>query len=268
MPVSNNMGSTILQTILDTKAEEIVVGRNWISYEDLKAHCADMPPVRGFGKNLRKHTQQGVAVIAEIKKASPSAGIIRADFTPGEIAASYQAGGATCLSVLTDVQYFQGHRDHLEQARDACTLPLLRKDFIIDPWQVLESRALGADCILLIVAALTQTQLQDLYGLAIEAGLDVLAEVHNEDELESALLLEDALIGVNNRNLHNFETDLATSVRLSGLLPDGRLMVSESGIRDRADVQRLHGAGIHAFLVGEAFMRADDPGQALKNLFF
>jgi len=268
MPVSNNMGPTILQTILDTKAEEIVVGRNWISYEDLKAHCADMPPVRGFGKNLRKHTQQGVAVIAEIKKASPSAGVIRADFTPGEIAASYQAGGATCLSVLTDVQYFQGHRDHLEQARDACTLPLLRKDFIIDPWQVLESRALGADCMLLIVAALTQTQLQDLYGLAIEAGLDVLAEVHNEDELESALLLEDALIGVNNRNLHNFETDLATSVRLSGLLPDGRLMVSESGIRDQADVQRLHGAGIHAFLVGEAFMRADDPGQALKNLFF
>ena len=257
-----------MQTILATKAEEIVVGRNWISYEDLKTYCADMPPVRGFGKNLRKHAQQGVAVIAEIKKASPSAGVIRADFVPVEIAAAYQAGGAACVSVLTDVQYFQGHRDHLEQVRDACTLPLLRKDFIIDPWQVLESRALGADCMLLIVAALTQTQLQDLYGLAIQTGLDVLAEVHNEDELQSALLLEDALIGVNNRNLHSFETDLATSVRLSGLLPDGRLMVSESGICDRADVQRLQGAGIQAFLVGEAFMRADDPGQALKNLFF
>ncbi len=259
---------TILQKILDTKALEVEAGRAWISSEELAVRCTDMPPVRGFRKSLEAHAHQDVAVIAEIKKASPSAGIIRADFRPDGIAVSCQAGGAACLSVLTDAPYFQGHRDHLAQARDACSLPVLRKDFIIDPWQVLESRALGADCMLLIVAALEPAQLQDLAGLALEWGLDVLVEVHNEDELESALSLEAALIGVNNRNLHNFATDLTTSERLFSMLPPGRLMISESGIRDRSDVQRLRGAGIHAFLVGEALMREDDPGQALKRLFF
>jgi indole-3-glycerol phosphate synthase len=217
---------------------------------------------------LQQRVQQGNAVIAEVKKASPSAGVIRSDFRPAEIAASYATGGAACLSVLTDETYFQGHRDYLAEARAACLLPALRKDFIIDPWQVAESRCLGADCILLIVAALVPSQLEDLYGEAVEFGLDVLVEVHDEAELEVALELDDhCLLGVNNRNLHDFTTDLGTSERLKRMLPAERLLVTESGIRERADVERMRAAGIHAFLVGEAFMREDDPGLALKALF-
>jgi indole-3-glycerol phosphate synthase len=207
-------------------------------------------------------------VIAEVKKASPSAGIIRADFRPSDIASSYQQGGAACLSVLTDVDYFKGSDDYLRQARDACDLPVLRKDFMVDPWQIQESRMLGADCILLIVAALDRALLLELDLLAAELGLDVLVEVHDENELEAALATTARLIGVNNRDLHTFTTDLATSERLRPLVPADRLMVTESGIHTSQDVARMHAAGIHAFLVGEAFMRRPDPGQALHSLFF
>jgi indole-3-glycerol phosphate synthase len=207
-------------------------------------------------------------VIAEVKKASPSAGIIRADFRPSDIASSYQQGGAACLSVLTDVDYFKGSDDYLRQARDACDLPVLRKDFMVDPWQIQESRMLGADCILLIVAALDRALLLELDLLAAELGLDVLVEVHDENELEAALATTARLIGVNNRDLHTFTTDLATSERLRPLVPADRLMVTESGIHTSQDVARMHAAGIHTFLVGEAFMRRPDPGQALHSLFF
>jgi indole-3-glycerol phosphate synthase len=258
---------SVLKEILQTKREEIAAGKRWVSGDELRARAADEPPTRGFAAALEARTQAGSAVIGEIKKASPSAGVIRADFRPAEIAASYEAGGATCLSVLTDEPYFQGHRDYLAEARDACALPVLRKDFIIDPWQVAESRCLGADCILLIVAALSDGQMQDLFGEAGEYGLDVLIEVHDEDELGRALELDGGLLGVNNRNLHDFSTDLATSERLKAQLPADRLLVTESGIRTRADVERMHAAGIRAFLVGEAFMREPDPGAALKELF-
>ena len=207
-------------------------------------------------------------MIAEVKKASPSAGVIRPDFQPAAIAESYEAGGAACLSVLTDERYFQGHRDYLAEARDACALPVLRKDFIVDSWQVLESRALGADCILLIVAALDDGPLRDLHGHARELGLDVLVEVHDEAELGRALAIDAQLVGVNNRDLHRFATDLGTSERLRPLVPAERTLVAESGIHTRADVARLQRAGINAFLVGEAFMRAKDPGAALRELFF
>lgn len=259
---------SVLQKILATKREEIEAGQRHVSAAELRSRCGDAPPPRGFGKKLRERAEQGSAVIAEVKKASPSAGVIRADFRPGEIAASYEAGGAACLSVLTDAPYFQGHRDYLAEARSACSLPALRKDFIIDPWQLLESRCLDADCLLLIVAALAPAQLQDLHGQARELGLDVLVEVHDEHELEVALELgEDCLLGVNNRNLHDFTTDLGTSERLKAMLPPDRLLITESGIKQRADVERMHAAGIHAFLVGEAFMREEDPGAALRALF-
>jgi indole-3-glycerol phosphate synthase len=259
---------SILSEILAAKSREIEAGREWVALEELKTASAGKPPQRGFRKNLQEQASRGPAVIAEIKKASPSAGVIREDFRPAEIAASYESGGASCLSVLTDEIYFQGHRDFLKQARDACSLPVLRKDFIIDPWQVYETRCLGADCILLIVAALDKVRLLELHGLSRDIGLDVLVEVHNEDELFIALELDDALIGVNNRNLHTFETDLATSEQLRTMIPGNTLLVTESGIRNRADVSRMLEAGISAFLVGEAFMREQDPGLALKELFF
>ena len=259
---------SILAKILATKAQEIEIGKDWVSQKKLKAACADQPEVRGFASSLEAAAVNGPAVIAEIKKASPSAGVIREDFDVAGIAASYEAGGAVCLSVLTDEIYFQGHRNYPQQARDACGLPILRKDFIIDPWQVYETRCLGADCMLLIVAALEASQLQDLFGLAIGIGLDVLVEVHDEEELETALGLDKALLGVNNRDLHRFETDLGTTERLKQLLPADRLLVTESGIRSREDVARMRAVDINAFLVGEAFMREDDPGKALKRLFF
>jgi len=258
--------TSVLEKILASKRAEVKAGREWVSEQELRAKCADLPPSRGFIRRLEEVAATGPAVIAEIKKASPSKGVIRPDFDPAAIAASYEAGGAACLSVLTDEPYFQGHRDHLQQARAACALPVLRKDFIIDSWQVPESRCLGADCILLIVAALEPSQLQDLHDRALGLGLDVLVEVHDEAELESALVLEGALIGVNNRSLHTFETDLSVSERLRRRLPSERLLVAESGIATRADVARLRAAGIQAFLVGEALMRAPDPGAALKLL--
>ena len=259
--------SDILQKILATKAAEVAAGRHVCALPELVAQAADMPPPRGFTRRIHAIVAQGAAVIAEVKKASPSAGVIRADFHPDAIARSYQAGGAACLSVLTDTPWFQGAKEYLQQARNACDLPVLRKDFIIDPWQVHESRVMGADCILLIVAALGFDQLLELDGLAREIGLDVLVEVHDEQELESALATGAALVGVNNRNLRTFSTDLETSRRLRGSIPDSRIMVTESGINRREDVQSMLAANVRAFLVGEACMRAEHPGKALEDLF-
>ena len=258
---------SILAKILETKSAEVAERSRRRSLDAVKAEAADQPPARGFAQALRTSAATGPAVIAEVKRASPSAGLIREDFRPAEIAARYQWAGAACLSVLTDEDYFQGSDRFLVEARNACTLPVLRKDFTIDPWQVYESRALGADCILLIVAALEPRQLQDLHALAREAGLEVLVEVHDEEELEQALACEPELVGVNNRDLHRFVTDLATSERLRPLIPKEKIMVTESGIRSPAHVRRLLRAGVDAFLVGEAFMREADPGLALRELF-
>ncbi len=259
--------SDILQRILATKREEISAGKAQRSSAELLARAADVPLPRGFVQRVQSLAKLGPAVIAEVKKASPSAGVIRANFDPADIARSYEAGGAACLSVLTDQQYFQGSAEYLQQARAACSLPVLRKDFIIDEWQLLEARVMGADCILLIASALSLKQLQTLEGQARELQLDVLLEVHDEAELEMALQTQAQLIGVNNRNLKTFVTDLAASERIRPLIPANRLMVTESGIHSRADVERLQKHGIQAFLVGEAFMRADEPGQALQALF-
>ena len=259
---------SILQRILQRKSEEIAAGRSVFSSSDLLAMAKECPQTRGFESGLKQALAKGPAVIAEIKKASPSAGVIRADFQPDAIAMSYESAGAACLSVLTDRDYFQGDAKYLQQARGACRLPVLRKDFIIDPWQVLESRVMGADCILLIVAALGQTVLKDLLGLAKESGMDVLVEVHDEAEMERALCLDHDLIGVNNRNLNTFETSLATSERLKEMLNKDQVLVTESGIKTAEDVKRMQDSGINTFLVGEAFMREVDPGHALKRMFF
>ena len=259
---------SILRKILQTKAEEVEARSSVHDLAEVTARAQDLPPARGFTARVAALAADGPAVIAEVKKASPSAGVIRPDFRPAEIAAAYEAAGAACLSVLTDQQYFQGSDDYLVQARQACSLPVLRKDFLVDPWQVQESRMIGADCVLLIVAALSRGQLQELEGMCREAGLDVLVEVHNEEELEDALSTGAQLLGVNNRDLHTFTTDLAASERLKPMMPAGVTMVTESGIHTRADVSRMQRADINAFLVGEAFMRAGDPGEALRELFF
>jgi indole-3-glycerol phosphate synthase len=259
--------SDILRKIIATKAEEVAAGMAGTGTDEMAAMAADMPPARAFVHRIRTVMSTGPAVIAEIKKASPSAGIIRKNFQPDQIAVSYESAGAACLSVLTDADYFKGANEYLQQARKACSLPALRKDFLLDPWQVYESRVLGADCILLIVAALERAQLLDLDGLAREIGLDVLVEVHNENELDDALATGASLIGVNNRDLHTFTTNLAVSEHLRPMIPDDRIMVTESGIHRRGDVERMGRCGIHAFLVGEAFMRREDPGGALRSLF-
>jgi len=218
---------------------------------------------------IRKRLDGGEpAVIAEIKKASPSKGVIRPDFDPAAIAKSYEAGGAACLSVLTDVDFFQGADEYLVQARTACALPVLRKDFIVDPYQVVEARAIGADCILLIAAALDDTRMQELAGTAQELGLDVLVEVHDGEELERALRLELPLVGINNRDLRTFETRLETTLELLDAIPGDRIVVTESGIHTPDDVARMREHGVHAFLVGETFMRAEQPGERLAELFF
>jgi len=260
--------SSILTKILATKAGEVAERSRRRGLQSIAALAAEQPPTRGFARQLATRAAAGPAVIAEIKKASPSAGLIREDFRPAAIAARYEWAGAACLSVLTDESYFQGSDRYLAEARAACALPVLRKDFTIDPWQVHESRALGADCILLIVAALEPDRLQELHGLAREIGLDVLVEVHDEEELQQALACDAGLIGVNNRDLHRFTTDLGTSERLRPLIPKEKTMVTESGIGRPADVERLRRAGVDAFLVGEAFMRVPDPGLALRELFF
>lgn len=259
---------SILQKILLTKAEEIQARCEQLSLRELSARVADLPSTRGFAQALEQAMKTGPGVIAEVKKASPSKGVIREDFRPAEIAKSYAEGGAACLSVLTDEQYFQGADAYLKEARAACGLPVLRKDFVIDVWQLYEARYLGADCVLLIVAALGDGSLQELSALALELGMDVLVEVHNEDELERALTTAAPVVGVNNRDLHTFSTDLGTSERLRPHVPEERLFVTESGIHTPAHIQRMNTADIHGFLVGEAFMRADDPGAELRRLFF
>ena len=261
--------SDILTTILARKADEIAERSARVSLADLRARVADAPPTRGFADALNAMIAQGdPAVIAEVKKASPSKGVIRPDFRPADIAVSYEFGGAVCLSVLTDVDFFQGADDYLRQARDACTLPVLRKDFTVDPYQVYEARALGADCILLIVAALDDGQLVDLSGLAMQLGMDVLVEVHDIDELERALQVPVPLVGINNRNLRTFEVSLDTTLAMKDAVPKDRLLVTESGIVVPEDVATMRDAGVNAFLVGETFMRAEEPGEALRQLFF
>ena len=261
-------GGDILARILAAKAKEIAVAQAAKPLAALRDEARAAPPVRAFAGALRSRIAAGVAaVIAEIKKASPSRGVLRPIFDPAAIARRYQAGGATCLSVLTDREYFQGAPEHLVAARGACSLPVLRKDFVLDEYQVVESRALGADCILLIVAALDDARLTALEASAHELGMDVLAEVHDAAELDRALCLATPLIGINNRNLRTFDVALETTLELLSRIPGERLVVTESGILAPADVTRMRGAGVHAFLVGEAFMRAADPGAALRALF-
>ena len=258
----------ILQRILARKADEIAERSARTTLDKLRSRCADASPPRGFVDALRTKIGAGqAAVIAEVKKASPSQGVIRANFDPATIARSYEAGGAACLSVLTDIDFFQGADAYLRAARDACTLPVLRKDFTVDAYQVYEARVLGADCILLIVAALDDATLVGLSELAHKLGMDVLVEAHDEAELTRALTTPARLIGINNRNLRTFQTSLDTTLNLRDRVPADRLLVTESGIHSRADVQRMRGADIHAFLVGEAFMRAHDPGAELRRLF-
>jgi indole-3-glycerol phosphate synthase len=223
---------------------------------------------RGFAKAMQAKLNQGLpAVIAEAKKASPSKGVIREDFNPAAIAVSYQAGGAACMSVLTDADFFQGHEDYLQQARAACKLPVIRKDFIVDPYQVYESRAIGADCILLIVACLEDQQMQDLAKLAEDLGMDVLVESHDAQELARALKLSTPLVGINNRNLHTFDLTLQTTFDLLAMMPEDRMVITESGIHTPADVMLMQNKNVNAFLVGESFMRASDPGEKLAELF-
>ena len=259
----------ILRNILQYKAEYVEQCKQTIAPADIKAMAADTGPARGFTYHLLNKIEQGdPAVIAEIKKASPSRGVIREDFDPAAIAKSYASAGACCLSVLTDIEYFKGCDDYLQQAKSVCDLPILRKDFMLDSYQVYEAKAIGADCILIIVAANSDLQMQELVGVANEVGLDVLVEVHNREELERGLMLRTPLIGINNRNLHTFETTLDTTI---GLLTDvfhDRTVVTESGIHSIEDIQLMRKNNVNAFLVGEAFMKAEDPGSELKKLFF
>lgn len=260
--------SDILNRILARKAEEIEQRSRVRPLAEMRARALQQPPTRGFIEAIRrKHAASEAAVIAEVKKASPSKGLIRKDFNPAQIAASYEAGGAACLSVLTDVDFFQGSNLFLGEARAACSLPVLRKDFTIDPYQVYEARVIGADCILLIVAALEDGPMVEMANLAMELGMDVLVEVHDIDELERALQTDCELIGVNNRNLRSFEVSLDTTLALKDAVPRDRTLVTESGIATRADVARMREAGVETFLIGESFMREPDPGAALRRLF-
>jgi indole-3-glycerol phosphate synthase len=260
--------SDILQRIVAVKRDEIAAAQARRSLAAMRAAAAEQGAVRGFEAALRRRTESGqAAVIAEIKKASPSKGVLREHFVPTDIAASYARHGAACLSVLTDEQFFQGSAAALQQARAACELPVLRKDFIVDEYQVHEARAMGADCILLIVACLADEQMRALESCAHGYGMSVLVEVHDDAELERALRLDTRLIGVNNRNLRTFEVSLDTTLSLLPAVPADRVLVTESGIASAADVQRMRAGGVHTFLVGEAFMRADDPGHALAQLF-
>jgi indole-3-glycerol phosphate synthase len=258
----------ILNRILERKQQEIESRQRQTPLAELERRAGQASAPRGFAAALASRAARGeAAVIAEIKKASPSKGVIREDFDPVEIARSYEAGGASCLSVLTDRDFFQGQEDFLVAAREACALPVIRKDFIVDPYQLAESRAIGADCILLIVAALDDERLAQLYSGAGDLGMDVLVEVHDGAELERALALDLDLVGINNRDLRSFDTRLETTLDLLERVPAACTVVTESGIHRREDVELMRRHGVHAFLVGEAFMRAPDPGQALHQLF-
>ncbi len=258
----------ILHRILARKREEVAERAEQRSQAELERAAKTATAARGFHAHMAKRIKDGdAAVIAEIKKASPSKGVIRVDFSPADIARSYERGGASCLSVLTDVDFFHGCDDYLVEARAACKLPVLRKDFTVDPYQVFEARALGADCILLIVAALEDGALRELCSLGNQVGLDVLVEVHDGEELERALKLPTKLIGINNRNLRDFHTSLDTTLDLIPAVPKDRLLITESGIRNEDDVLTMRAEGVHAFLVGETFMRAEDPGAELERLF-
>lgn len=254
-----------LTEICDTKRDEVAVRKGIASVNDLDAHAAHQSAPRGFEAALRTKAGTGFALIAEIKKASPSKGLIRPDFRPADHAAAYERGGAACLSVLTDARYFQGHEDYLQDARAACALPVIRKDFMVDPWQVAEARAIGADAILIIVAALDDALMAEIEAAAIERGMDCLVEVHNEAEMERAARLRSRLIGVNNRDLKRFVTDIGTTERLAPLAPEGTLLVSESGINSHADLLRLAPAA-RTFLVGESLMREADVEAATRAL--
>lgn len=259
----------ILKKICHRKVEEVSARAERVPLRELRARLADASPVRGFADRLAERIARGEpAVIAEIKKASPSKGVLREDFRPAQIAASYARAGAACLSVLTDADFFQGADTYLQAARAACDLPVIRKDFIIDPYQAVEARVIGADCILLIAACLDDAQLRDLSALAQELGMDVLVEVHDRAELERALAVPGRLLGINNRNLRTFEVTLETTLGLLDAVPPDRILVTESGILTTDDARRMRDHGVHAFLVGEAFMRAPDPGQELQRLFF
>jgi len=258
----------ILQRILARKREELEAARAAVPFGEMQRRAAAAPPPRDFAGALRAKIAAGLpAVIAELKKASPSKGVLRADYDPAAMARSYEAGGAASLSVLTDRDFFQGAPEHLAEARAACSLPVLRKDFITEPYQVHEARALGADCILLIAAALARHDMQGLEASARLLGMAVLVEVHDAADLESALSLQTPLLGINNRDLRSFETRLETTLELLPRVPPGRIVVTESGIRTPAEVRRMRHNGVHAFLVGEAFMRAPDPGSELARVF-
>ena len=266
---SSLLGNNVLDEIIAHKRSEIAQREQSRPLAALQEALGEAPPVRGFEIALRTKIEAGdAAVIAECKKASPSKGLIREDFGPQAIAESYERGGAACLSVLTDEKYFQGHDDYLVIARKACELPVLRKDFMVAPYQIYESRLLGADCILLIVACLSDEELEILGSLATELGMDVLVEVHDRTELERALRLRLPLIGVNNRDLRRFVTDIDTTIGLLGDIPSDRLVITESGIHNKKDISYLRSHRVNAFLVGEAFMRAAEPGEELHKLFF
>ena len=265
---SQNGQNNVLSSIIRDKAAEVATRQSEVSVQQLKSHIAQIEPPRGFQRRIREFISANqIAVIAESKKASPSKGVMREDYDPASIAHSYEQNGAACLSVLTDSKYFQGSLHDLELARSVCKLPALRKDFMIEPYQIYESRAHGADCILLIVAVLTLRKLRELGELATELGMDVLVEVHTEEELKTALELPYDLIGINNRDLRTFETSIETSIQLRTLVPEGRIVVSESGIHSEEHVQRLNHNGISACLVGESFMRSADPGLQMASMF-
>ncbi len=260
--------SDILQKIVAVKREEIAAGLKKKSLAAMREDAESRVMTRDFEGAMRSAISAGrAAVIAEVKKASPSKGVLRADFVPADIAQSYAEHGAACLSVLTDQQFFQGCNDYLKQARASCDLPVLRKDFMVDPYQVFEARAIGADCILLIAACLSDVQMNELEAVARYLGMAVLVEVHDADELQRALRLKTPLLGINNRNLRTFDVTLDTTLGMMADVPADKLLITESGILQRSDVQTMRDAGVHAFLVGEAFMRAADPGAALAELF-